>query len=392
MSLAGAPGRSPVFPRHGAGGWRARLLALRDRLLGSPRFQTLASAFPLTRPIARRHTRALFDLCAGFVYSQVLLACVRLQLFERLADGPREAGALAAELGLSQEAMSRLLRAAASLNLLESRGGAHYGLGMLGAALRANPGVLAMIEHHSLLYEDLRDPVALLRGERETALQRYWAYADDRRERAPGERDVADYTALMAATQPMIAQEVLHACRLDRHRCLLDVGGGDGSFLRAVAERVPTLSLMLLDLPPVAEQARVRFAEAGLSSRARALGGDAFNEPLPRGADVISLVRVVHDHDETAVRRLLAAVYAALPPGGALVLAEPMAEVPGAEPIGDAYFGFYLHAMGQGQARTVGHLQALLREAGFERPVLRPTRTPLLTCVIQAWKPGRLTE
>ncbi len=35
-----------------------------------------------------------------------------------------------------------------------------------------------MVEHHALLYADLADPVALLRGdERDTALRRYWAYA-----------------------------------------------------------------------------------------------------------------------------------------------------------------------------------------------------------------------
>ena len=34
----------------------------------------------------------------------------------------------------------------------------------LGASLRGNPSIAAFIEHHSLLYDDLRDPVALLRG------------------------------------------------------------------------------------------------------------------------------------------------------------------------------------------------------------------------------------
>ena len=40
-----------------------------------------------TSPIAERNARALFDLCAGFVYSQILFACVQLDLFRLLADG-----------------------------------------------------------------------------------------------------------------------------------------------------------------------------------------------------------------------------------------------------------------------------------------------------------------
>ena len=69
-----------------------RLLGLRDAILANPGFQRFAGTFALTRPIARRRAGALFDLCAGFVYSQILLACVRLKLFDHLADGPLEFG------------------------------------------------------------------------------------------------------------------------------------------------------------------------------------------------------------------------------------------------------------------------------------------------------------
>ena len=70
-------------------GWVDRCLAWRDRLLASPLFQRRAAAFALTRPVARRHARELFDLVAGFAYSQVLLACVQLRLFDVLAEGPQ---------------------------------------------------------------------------------------------------------------------------------------------------------------------------------------------------------------------------------------------------------------------------------------------------------------
>ena len=65
-----------------------------------------------------------------------------------------------------------------ALELVEQRGGGRYGLGRLGAPLVGNPAITAMIEHHAVLYADLRDPLALLRGEGEApALSRYWAYA-----------------------------------------------------------------------------------------------------------------------------------------------------------------------------------------------------------------------
>ena len=363
---------------------RIDLRAQRDRLVASPRFRRWAAAFPFTRPIARRRTRALFDLCAGFVYSQVLQACVQLRLFDILADGPQTVDALAARLGIPPDRTRRLLLAAASLKLLARRRGGRFGLGPLGAAMVGNAAVSAMVLHHRELYADLSDPVALLQGRETTGLSRYWAYSGNAEAAGLGRGEVADYTALMAASQPLVADGVLAAYRIGRHRCLLDVGGGDGSFLQAVAARAPGLRLMLFDLPPVAEQARARLTAAGLSGRFQVAGGDFLADPLPEGADIVSLVRVIHDHDNPAALAILRAARCALPPGGTLLLAEPMAGTPGAEPIGDAYFGFYLLAMGRGRARTQAELVALLHAAGFGSVRRVPTHTPLLVSVLVA--------
>ena len=57
-----------------------------NRLLASPRFQSWASRFPLTAPIARRDGAALFDVVAGFVHSQALFALVELRVLHLLVD------------------------------------------------------------------------------------------------------------------------------------------------------------------------------------------------------------------------------------------------------------------------------------------------------------------
>ena len=365
--------------------WRDRFRAWREGLTASPGFRRWAAAFPLTRPLARRRARALFDLCAGFIYSQILLACVRLRLFDLLRDGPQTESALAARMDLPAEGTSRLLRAAAALELVALRDDGRWALGPLGAAMIDNPGIAAMVEHHALLYADLADPVALLRRPRGgNALSGYWAYAGAD---TPGElqRDrTTDYTALMAASQPMVAEEVIAAYDFSRHRCLLDVGGGSGAFLAAVAAAAPALRLMLFDLPAVAQQGRERFARLRLDARATAFGGDFAQDTLPQGADLVSLVRVLHDHDDEVVMGLLRSVRAALPAGGRLLVAEPMAGTPGAEPAGDAYFGIYLLAMGRGRPRRAEELQGMLRAAGFAQSRLLATRTPLLTRVLVA--------
>ncbi|MGH6623261.1 MAG: methyltransferase [Burkholderiaceae bacterium] len=334
----------------------------------------------MTRRIANRRARQLFDLCAGFVYSQVLAACVELRLFDLLKDGSTSSGSMAERLSLPMSAVERLMAAAVPLGLVERRSNGQFGLGQLGAALLGNPGVLAMIEHHRLLYSDLRDPVSLLRGvAHETDLARYWPYAQGTSPSSCNNESFAPYTALMAASQQLIADDVLNAYPVAWHRCLLDVGGGDGTFLSAVASDAPRLNLQLFDLPAVARRARERQADGTLARRVKIVEGDFLSDALPDGADLITLVRVVHDHDDDAALRILRAVHDRLPPDGVLLIAEPMAGTAGAETVGDVYFNFYLLAMGRGQARTPEELTCLLRAAGFGRVEFPRMRRPLQT-------------
>ncbi|MEY2593798.1 MAG: hypothetical protein RI972_1487, partial [Pseudomonadota bacterium] len=189
--------------------WRDRWLDWRDARLVHPWFRRWAMAWRLPRALVRRRARSLFDLMAGFVYSQSLLACVRLRLFDHLATGPQTLPRLAALTGVPEAGLERLLRAACSLQLLQPRDTGAYGLGVLGAPLVGDPGIAAMVEHHALLYEDLRDPVALLKADAPTGrMASYWVYANTAQPGVLSDADVAAYSALMSATQPMIAEEV----------------------------------------------------------------------------------------------------------------------------------------------------------------------------------------
>ncbi|MGY6555772.1 MAG: methyltransferase [Wenzhouxiangella sp.] len=364
--------------------WISPLLIWRDRLLSNPDFQRWSLRAPLVSLIARRRMRALFDLCGGFVYSQVLLACTQLGLFHQLAEGPRSAADLSAQLKVPEEAMMRLLEAAQALKLVEARDQGRYGLGQLGAAMLGNPSVGMMIEHHSALYADLSDPVALMRGERPlTDLGQFWAYSRNEQPTRLRSEDIAAYSGLMAASQALIAEQVYRAYPIHRHRRLLDVGGGEGAFAGAVLRHVDALEACVFDLPPVAERARARFAEQGLEHRGTALSGNFLSDSLPQGFDLISLVRILHDHDDAAALALLCSIRRAIAPDGVLLIAEPMRDTRGAEAIG-AYFGLYLMAMGQGRPRSAEEIGAMLEQAGFTTVRAHRTAAPLMVRVLSA--------
>jgi demethylspheroidene O-methyltransferase len=349
-----------------------------------PAFQARAVANPLLRPFARRQAVHLHDIVAGFVYSQTLFAALETGLLAVLRDrGPLPAAALAPATGLPPDAALRLAQAAAALDLV-TRDGELYALAPLGAAALTAPGVAEIVRHHRLFYADLADPVALLRGASDPALRRYWAYVGGARTHDLDPETAADYSRLMAVTQTMVADETLAAFPLRGIRHLLDVGGGEGAFLEAAARRHPGLAVTLFDLPAVALRAPARFRAAGLGDRARVQPGSFLDDPLPPGADAISLIRVLYDHDDQVVAALLAKVHAALPAGGRLLISEPMSGGETPNRAGDAYFGFYTLAMTTGRPRAPAEHTALLTAAGFSGIRQHPTRQGFITSVISA--------
>ena len=370
MTALDPPVRAPA---PGAG-WMARLAASR-------RVQSLVAAIPGLRRLARRDGEALFDLVAGFVHAQILWSVVELRLLHRLAEGPRTAEALAAGTGIPARRMAALLDGAVALGLLGKRGGS-YRLARKGAAILGVPGLEAMVSHHAVLYRDLADPIALLRGG-ETELAGFWPYVFGAAA-AEDPETARRYSRLMSESQVLVAEETLRRVDLSDAREVLDIGGGTGTFLAALGARHPGPRLHLLDLPAVVAEARATFESAGLTPRARVTAGSFRDSPLPEGADVATLVRVLYDHSDETVLALLAAIHAILPSDGRLVISEPMAGGAAPHRAGDAYFAFYCMAMGTGRARAPAELTAMLRRAGFGHVADAGTTRPFVTHVLIA--------
>ena len=343
------------------------LLRLRNRLLADPKFLSFAQRFPLTRPVARRKSRDLFDLLAGFSYSQVLYACVKLGLLQYIGQTGLALASLAEKAGLPLPKAELLVRAAVALDILD-RDGEMVILGPHGAAMLGQPWIMRFVEHHTHFYRDLEDPVAMLQGHHaEDGLKSYWSYD------APA-ADKSAYSQLMAASQEAVSAQVLAAYDFSQHQRILDVGGGSGAFLRAVGARYPQLDLSLFDLPGV-----VPLADGAKITRH---GGDFRRDPLPVGMDVISVVRVVHDHDDEAVLALFRNIRKVCMRGTVLLIAEPFSGQAATARVTDAYFSLYFAAMGQGRTRTPQEIAHLAAQAGFESPRQWPTHMPLITGVM----------
>jgi len=280
-----------------------------------------------------------------------------------------------------------VLRAGAALRLLRQKRDGSYVLARRGAAILGVPGLADMMRHNHAFYRDMADPVTLLRGQEETHLQRFWPYVFG--EAPEIEPEVAArYSDLMAQSQVLVAQDTLEMVTLNGTSRLLDVGGGTGMFLSHALRRYPRLEAVLFDLPQVLPAAESFLARSGLQERVALHPGSFRTDALPGEVDAVSLIRVLYDHDDTSVKSLVAKIFAHLPPGGRLIVSEPMAGAARPDRRGDVYFALYTMAMGTGKARSAPEIAAICEAAGFVDVKIPRAPRPYITSALTCTKPG----
>ncbi len=207
-----------------------RWLALRDRLLMDGGFQRWAAAFPLTRFMARRRQRELFDLVAGFVYTQTLYSAQQLGVFERLAAALKRQRSFLPCWACHWSRWSAFWRRQCRCDLST---GAQWPV----RPWRSWRGLARQSGRHGddrascgALSRSGRSAAPAARSCRPTELSAYWSYARNESAGALAGNEVAEYSRLMAVSQQFIAAEILAAHPLARHQRLLDIGGGRRRF------------------------------------------------------------------------------------------------------------------------------------------------------------------
>ena len=284
-----------------------------------------------------------------------MFAAVALGVF----DGNRALGA----------AGDRLLAACAALGLLEPFGGGYRNTPVADEYLRsASPRTLAGYVRYSnvallKLWESLEDAV------REGTPRWNQAFGltgplFDAFFRSPEAK--RDFLLGMHGFGQLSSPAVAAAFDLSRFRKLVDLGGATGHLARAAREQYPHLEVAVFDLPPAIEFAREFFA-------GELNAGDFFRDPLPP-ADLYVLGRILHDWTEEKIGLLLTKIHAALPAGGAVLVAEKLLTP---ENVAAHMQSLNMLVCTEGRERTFEEYRALLEAAGFHGVESRITGQPL---------------
>ena len=266
----------------------------------------------------------ILQLGWGFLGSKTLLSAVELGVFTELARGPRTWEELAARLGLHPRSARDFLDTLVALHMLEREGEYYTNTPETDYFLdRAKPSYIggSFEMGNARLYPFWGALTEALRtGEPQNEAKHGESFFEALY-RDPERLEL--FLAGMTGDSLPAAQAIARQFPWHDYRTFVDVGTAQGGVPVEVARAHPHLQGIGFDLPVVRPIFERYVAAAGLQDRLHFVAGDFFVDPLPQG-DVLVMGRILHDWDLEQRRTLLAKAYAALPPGGALIVYEAL--------------------------------------------------------------------
>ena len=319
----------------------------------------------------------LSKLLMGFRVSQAINVAATLGLADLLAPGPKTSGELAEATNTHPLALYRLMRALSSAGVFRELDHRRFELTPVGELLRSDvagtQAPMARLLGRPSYWQAWGDLLHAVRSG-ETAFNHVhgtdvWEY----RANHPEEGKVFD-RAMAALTDRFVAA-VAEACNFDRFVNVVDIGGGDGTFLAKILTALPRVHATLLDQPHVIVRAAASFESLGLSGRCRAVGGDFF-VGVPKDGDAYLMKSILHDWDDTACIDILRICRKAVKPTSRLLVVEHVIGPPNIGPEGK-FADLHMLVLTGGRERTRDEFAALFAQSGFRLVSVSATSTPL---------------
>jgi len=196
-----------------------------------------------------------------------------------------------------------------------------------------------------------------------------WSY------RATRPEESAIFDRAMGAGTSTFAEAIMAVTDFGRFRHIVDVGGGDGSFLTALLGAHGRLTGTLFDQSHVIEAPGALSGRPEIDQRCRKVAGDFF-EGVPSGADAYLLKWILHDWDDEGVVKILCSCRRAMKPESKLIVVEHMIGPPHTRALA-TLMDLNMMVVTGGRVRTSGELTCLLEEAGLRAASITPTQSPL---------------
>jgi SAM-dependent methyltransferase len=314
----------------------------------------------------------LLKFIGGYRVTQALYVVTKLGIPDSLSAGPKDAISLAAEAGVQPDRLHRVLRALASIGVLTMDEHARFGLTETGRLLESHPqgsmGTVSIFAGEEA-YHAWGDLLHCVRTG-ETAFDHAFGMGHFEYLACHPEAS-ATFNKLMAWSVGLPG-EPLEGYDLDRHRLLVDVGGGNGALIASALRAHPGLRGILFDQASAVVEAPALLLGSGVADRCEIMTGSAF-DAVPPGGDVYVMSRVLHDWPDEQALLLLANCRKVMVEGGVLLLVDGVLPEGLASP-SRLWLDLVMMVLTGGRERTKAEWEALLGKAGFSMTAVRPSR------------------
>jgi hypothetical protein len=254
--------------------------------------------------------------------AQAAGVAVELQVPDYLDSGPKTIDELARLTGKSEPLLAQLMRALAGFGIFACDRRGRYRNTAISAPLVSRRGSWLrayVFFWRRQLYASGNAMLEMLRtGRTAFAIAHgkpaYELFGSDEEQR----RIFMDFMGLATDWQN---PAILEFFDFRPYRHVVDVGGGQASFIAAILRANPHMKGTIFDRPHAGQAVAERLAECGLTDRCGFEGGDFF-QSVPAGADLYTLKHVLPDWSDEDAVRILRNVAAAMSPDSLLLIIE----------------------------------------------------------------------
>ena len=337
----------------------------------------MSTSLEVARPEAAA-AQLLTRIATGHIIASALQVLVRLGIPDRLSTRDRTAAELASETGVQEDGLYRVMRALASVGVLDETSPRRFALTPAGQLLRTGvPGSMRDMSlwitspFHFRVYAELMHSVETGQpaAEKVTGMPVFEYFATQ-----PELSKI--FNDAMTNMSEVVIRAALEAYDFGGIDVLVDVAGGHGAVLTSILKKYPQTHGVLFDLDHVIAGARPRIEALGLANRCATASGDFF-QAVPEGGDAYIMKHIIHDWDDARALTILGNIREAMgTKRGRVILLESVLPSGNAPDFGKV-IDLEMLIMPGGRERTADEFRALFASAGFSMTRIVPTQSPL---------------
>jgi hypothetical protein len=323
------------------------------------------------------HALAMTRLFMGYMPTRVIYAAAKLGIMDEIAANGSTAEEIAQVLGLNGDAVFRAMRVLSGIGVVHQDQNNKFHVTPLGQTICSNaPNSVRdyLIHSHELVIDGFMKITDSIRTGKPVHDDIYQYLREDSARQSL-------FHAAMGSRGRIETIAVLDAYDFGDCNCVVDVGGGNGTFLSSILEAQPHVSGILFDQPSAIEAAR--NGHGGPLPRCELVPGDFYSE-IPVGGDAYILKRILFSETDDQKRSaILRNCRAAMEKGARLLIIEPLIDRPNIQLPAHQYDMTFLVVLA-GQVRTADEYSILLGQCDFQVEKIIPTESDVSVLVARA--------